>query len=64
MVNLYPSDKSYNGNEIITGMNEDGDSDWKSCGNVLAINLLLYDDYGMKYIDIYSIFIGISLNLV
>ena len=52
------TDKSYKGNKIIAGMNEDGVSDWKSCGNELAINFIIFDIYSMKYIDIYSIFLS------
>ena len=49
------SDKSYRGNKIIAGMNEEKVSNWKSCGNEIVINFIPFNDYGMKYINIYGV---------
>lgn len=58
------SDRICEGNEIIAGMNEHGVSKWKSCGNKIAINFILFDDYGIKYIDIYNILLQLVQKLV
>ena len=57
-------DKSCRGNELIAEMNYNGVSKCESYMNELAINSILFNDYGMKYINIYCIFLELVKNLV
>lgn len=44
------------------GMNENRVCKWKSCGNDFAISFIIYDNYGIKYIDIYGILLELVQN--